>query len=93
MTLGDRLKHYRKIKGITQEELAIKVGLSYRTIQRYEADASAPTNDKLLEIAKVLDIRPAYLSLSLEITIGVDEYNYLKSIEHKYRSIQEVLNG
>ena len=36
------IKEFREKKGITQKELAVLTGLSYRTIQNYEAGGVIP---------------------------------------------------
>lgn len=37
-TTGDMIKHLRKQKGLTQDDLAIALGLKKTTIQKYEAN-------------------------------------------------------
>lgn len=40
--IGDRIKHARKRKGLTQKALAELIGLSAVTIQKYESGYSSP---------------------------------------------------
>lgn len=49
------LKQLRCAKGIKQEELAAKIGVSASMISRYERNLVMPTEDQLLSIAKALD--------------------------------------
>ena len=54
---GRRLVELRKSKGITQEVLAEKVGLSRRAVAYYETEGSRPpAGDALLKIAQVLGV-------------------------------------
>lgn len=41
-TLGQRIAHYRKLRGITQEELGEKCGVSSQAVSKWENDISAP---------------------------------------------------
>lgn len=59
--LSQRVKELRKEKGLSQEELAKKAGLSLRTIQRVESRETEPTGDTLKRIATALDSTPAEL--------------------------------
>ena len=37
MEIGKNIKYYRKLRGITQTKLADSIGMSLRTIQKYES--------------------------------------------------------
>ena len=49
------IAYMRKQKGMSQEELSKKLGLTQGTISQWENGVTLPTADKLPEIAKVLD--------------------------------------
>lgn len=49
------LKEIRLERGITQEELASRIGVSQSQIARYENDDSEPTLDTLRKLSKELD--------------------------------------
>lgn len=40
MNMADRIQHLRKIKGISQEELADKVGVSRQAVSKWESEVS-----------------------------------------------------
>ena len=42
MSIGDTIKKYRKLKGLTQKELGEKIGRTQRTIQAYEKNEVIP---------------------------------------------------
>ena len=53
---GAFLKTLRKVKGITQEQLAEELGVSGRTISRWETGYNMPDISLLLEIAEFFDV-------------------------------------
>ncbi|MBP8979079.1 helix-turn-helix transcriptional regulator [Candidatus Dojkabacteria bacterium] len=54
--LGSRIREEREKKGFTQRELAMRVGLSDKSISLYEKGVSYPPIRNLLMICKELDI-------------------------------------
>lgn len=62
MTIGKRIKQLREDKGLTQEDIAKKIGVAIQTIYKYENEivTNIPL-DKLEKIAKALQTTPAYL--------------------------------
>lgn len=59
--LGERIKKARKDLGMSQTELAKKVGLSYAQIGRYETKNTQPQTEVLKNIAEVLEVSIDYL--------------------------------
>jgi transcriptional regulator with XRE-family HTH domain len=53
---GKRIAAARKARGLTQRDLAKKVGISYRMIAYYEAQTNRPPTDKLATIANALNV-------------------------------------
>ena len=66
MTLGEKIKKYRILKGLTQKELGMAIGFSGATadsrIRKYELDAMAPKAEIKNKLAKALDVDLAALS-------------------------------
>lgn len=54
--LGLKIQELRKLKGMTQEDLAEKTGLSVRTIQRIESGEVDPRSYTLNQIAEALGV-------------------------------------
>jgi len=54
--LSQKVKELRKAKGLSQEELAKKSGLSLRTIQRVENGETEPAGETLKRISAALDV-------------------------------------
>ena len=58
MTVSANLRQLRKKAGLTQIELAEKVGVSIATLRRWEAGETSPTGTKITEIADLLGVLP-----------------------------------
>lgn len=56
MKIGDKIKEARKLKGLTQEELAEQSKMNLRTIQRIENNENAPRGKSLNLICEVLSL-------------------------------------
>lgn len=56
MTIGKKIKYYRKNKKISQEKLAEKIGISRQAVSKWESDKSVPSTDNLIYISEILDV-------------------------------------
>lgn len=56
MTIGEKIKMYREVNNMSQTELAHKINVPLRTIQKYEIDFENPKIEVLELIAEVFDI-------------------------------------
>ena len=56
MTLGESILKYRKIKGLSQEELGKLLHVSRQTISKWESNQSTPDIQSCKEMAKIFDI-------------------------------------
>lgn len=55
-TIGNRISKYRKEKGMTQEELANKMGVSSQAVSKWENDASCPDIGLVPQLCSILGI-------------------------------------
>ena len=55
-SIGNRISKYRKEKGLTQEELATKLGVSSQAVSKWENDASCPDISLLPQLCRTLGI-------------------------------------
>lgn len=66
MTLGEKIRKYRQLKGLTQKELGEKIGFSSATadsrIRKYESNLMAPKDDIRGRLMEVLDVDASALS-------------------------------
>lgn len=58
MSLGSKIKELRKLKKMTQSELADIIGVKTITIRKYESNEREPNMETLKKIAKALNISP-----------------------------------
>ena len=59
--LQENIKTYRKERGLTQEELAIRVNVVRQTVSKWEKGLSVPDADMLQQIAEVLEVSVSQL--------------------------------
>lgn len=69
---GQNLKSLRKRKGLTQLELAKKLGVQKTTVSNYETSVSSPPKNVLVEIARFFDV-------SLDELLGAREEKPVQS--------------
>lgn len=48
---NDNLNKYRKQKGLSQEELAFRLGVSRQSVSKWESGQSTPELERIIEIA------------------------------------------
>ncbi|MCF0136711.1 MAG: helix-turn-helix transcriptional regulator [Lachnospiraceae bacterium] len=62
MNFGEKVRHYRKEKGLSQTALAERAEVTMRTIQSYEAGKSYPkSRETYHRLAEVLGLDPNFL--------------------------------
>jgi len=60
-SLGERLHRLRKLRGLTQGELASRLGVSKPTVWAWEQGRARPIEERLDAIAEALGVEPAEL--------------------------------
>jgi transcriptional regulator with XRE-family HTH domain len=58
MQYGEKIKTFRKERGVTQEELGSMVGKKQNQISEWETDDITPTPEDILNLCKALNITP-----------------------------------
>jgi len=53
--LGKRLRRRRRLLGLTQQQLALAVGIRFQQIQKYECGANRISAARLFQLAKALE--------------------------------------
>ncbi|MEA4873963.1 hypothetical protein SDC9_142438 [bioreactor metagenome] len=82
--LNENIKQLRKGKGLSQEELAIRLNVVRQTISKWEQGLSVPDSEMLLSISEVLETP---VSTLLGETIGESHVDDLKAISEKLETI------
>lgn len=103
MSLGSNLQFLRKMRnGMTQEELAEKVGVSRQTVSKWELDGAYPEMDKLIELCNLFScsidelvrndmnvIDEAYSEIRTEVVEG---FHYMKYVTVSAEPEDDALN-
>ena len=82
--LNENIKTIRKSKGLSQEELAVKLNVVRQTISKWEQGLSVPDSDMLISISEALDTP---VSTLLGETVNEPEADDLKAISEKLEVI------
>ena len=82
--LSENMKAIRKSKGLSQQELAVKLNVVRQTISKWEQGLSVPDSDMLLSISEALETP---VSILLGETVVEPEVDDLKAISKKLEII------
>ena len=82
--LSENIKAIRKSKGLSQQELAIKLNVVRQTISKWEQGLSVPDSDMLISLSEVLETP---VSTLLGETVTEAEVDNLKAISEKLEVI------
>ncbi len=82
--LNENIKAIRKSKGLSQEEIAIKLNVVRQTISKWEQGLSVPDSDMLISISEVLETP---VSTLLGETVMVSKVDDVKAISEKLEII------
>ena len=66
--VGERMRRRRILLGLTQDQLADALGISYQQIQKYETGANRVSAGRLAQIAEVLEVQPGWFFGAAEKT-------------------------
>ena len=66
MNMADRIQYLRKNKGISQEELADKIGVSRQAVSKWESEQSTPDIEKVILLSDFFDVTTDYLLKGIE---------------------------
>lgn len=75
--ISNNIVYYRKKTGLTQSQLAEKLGVKTTTVSTWERGASSPDIETLYDICKIFDV-------SLDEMYGINTVNGLMQIEQPY---------
>ena len=64
--VGGRIRERRLELGLTQQDLAALLQISYQQVQKYETGSNRVSAGKLYAMAQALDVRPGYFFEYLE---------------------------
>ena len=82
--LSENIKTIRKSKGLSQQELAVKLNVVRQTVSKWEQGLSVPDSDMLISISKVLETP---VSTLLGETVVETQVDGVKAISEKLEVI------
>ena len=82
--LSENIKAIRKSKGLSQQELAIKLNVVRQTISKWEQGLSVPDSEMLISLSEVLETPVSKL---LGETVAETEADNIKAISEKLEVI------
>ena len=83
--INDNIKRYRKEKGYSQEEMAVKLHVVRQTVSKWENGRSVPDAEVLIRIAEILDV-------SVHDLLGIEmEQDDVKDLTSELARINAVL--
>ncbi len=82
--LNENIKALRKSKGLSQQELAVKVNVVRQTISKWEQGLSVPDSDLLIALSKALETP---VSTLLGETVTESEADQVKALSEKLEII------
>ena len=82
--LSENIKTIRKSKGLSQQELAVKLNVVRQTVSKWEQGLSVPDSDMLISISKVLETPVSTLLGETVVETQVDNF---KAISEKLEVI------
>ena len=67
--VGQRIRHRRKLMGLTQQQLADGVGIRFQQIQKYESGANRVSASRLWDLSLKLKVPVSYFFDGLESSV------------------------
>lgn len=83
MKLSDNIRYFRKLRNLSQDEIAKRLGYkSFTTIQKWETGMAEPPVGKLYELADILqvsimDLLKDNLDAEEALTVSTNSYHYV----------------
>ncbi|MBR3974555.1 MAG: helix-turn-helix domain-containing protein [Clostridia bacterium] len=84
--LNENIKNLRKAKGLSQEELAIKLNVVRQTVSKWEKGLSVPDCEMLIRLAEVLETP---VNVLLDKTVESEDTSEIKIIANKLEIVNE----
>lgn len=66
MNISNRIQHLRKVKGISQEELAQRIGVSRQAVSKWESNQSVPDMERIILMSDYFEVSTDYLLKGVE---------------------------
>lgn len=87
--IGQRLRHARKILGLSLRDLGDQVGLTHAAIKKYEDEQVTPNSTMLLKLARALKVRTEYFFRPHTVVLDSIEYRKHGNLSRKRLNVIE----
>ena len=94
--VGDNVRAARKDQGMTQEEVGLKLGISYQQLQKYEKGANRISVGRLYELSKVLDVSIDQLYMGcaggdeLAVSLAGEEMDAVAELRENFQTLDSL---
>ena len=93
--IGEKIYNLRKEKGVSQEGLALELGVARQTVSKWEMDATQPTLENVECMCKFFGVSVSYFFENSEEGAGANEEGQFSAAaperEEKYKTLKTVL--
>lgn len=99
MDLGSKINNGLKRKGMSQSELAEKLGIKQQSVGKWISNKSSPTAENLIEIIKILDLKDEFFddgsAVDEEDPVAIQEalksvpVDYLKKLDDRLTALEK----
>lgn len=79
MTIADRIQSLRKSKGMSQEELADRIGVSRQAVSKWESEQATPDLEKVVIMSEIFEVTTDYLLKGIE-PVKTDEHKTMADV-------------
>ena len=81
MNLADRIQQLRKSRGISQEELADRIGVSRQAVSKWESGQTSPDLEKIVLLSDYFEVTTDYLLKGVSPTPAQTEPDQTASVQ------------
>lgn len=89
MKWNKRIRDLREDNDLTQEDLASQLGISKRTLLRYESGVSEPTISVLISLSLLFNVSVDYI-IGTKDTTEIDEISIKNELDHVIQSLEKI---
>jgi transcriptional regulator with XRE-family HTH domain len=93
IALGARIRIRRKTLGLSQDDLASQIGLTFQQIQKYERGANRVSFSRLVDIARTLKCRVQDLIGDLDVEGEVSDQVAIEAVQLKETGAVELIKA
>lgn len=84
---GKNLRKWRKLRNITQDELAFQADTTSPTISSYESGSAIPSFNTMLRLTEALEISPAQLFAYDSEHLKIEDHELQYILVEKFKNI------